>query len=350
MIKKFVQLLFILMLLVGGGGYAWYWYQISHVYALPQRQVEISPGLGVKAISRDLTAAGIVANDFWFRTFIWQKGLEEEIIAGVYELPEKASMRQLVEILTSHTTVDAAVRVRFIEGWTIANMATYLHDEYKIVEDDWYQIVGYPLQSAYNTDGQTVFDPSYEATFTFLEDRPDGVGYEGYIFPDTYLVASDGGVDAILQKAFTNFDIKFSDEMRSTIASQGKSIYEIVTIASILEREFQTLEDKKVGAGVIANRLAIGMALQMDSTVNYITGKKLAAVTATDLEVDSPYNTYMYPGLPPGPIANPGLDSLIAAVYPEETEYLYFLHDLEGNTYFAKTHDEHVANKNKYLR
>ncbi|MGB0757180.1 MAG: endolytic transglycosylase MltG [Patescibacteria group bacterium] len=359
MITKFVQgtikgiIKFIVTLGVVAAvlGFIWYSYEMNKDYTVRQQQVEISPGLGVKQISAELELAGLIHNDFVFRTYVWQKGLEEDFIAGVFDLPETMSQKDLVDILTSHNTIDNSIRITLIEGWSVDEIAETVSETLEgVTLQDVYVEIGFPQTTKNNANGQTYSNPVYEEEYVFLQDRPEGTGYEGYVFPDTYIVKETATVEDVVRKAFDNFDVKFSEEMRRDVVAQGRTIYEVVTIASILEREFQTLEDKKVGAGIIQNRLDIGMALQMDSTVNYVTGKRLPAVTFEDLEVDSPYNTYMYPGLPPGPIASPGLDSLIAAVYPDTTSFLYFLHDPAGNTHFAETFDQHVANKAKYLQ
>ncbi len=350
MLKRFMKKVILLVILGVFIGYGWYSYQVNRVYELPITQLEISSGLGVKQISAELLEAGYIHNDFLFRVYVWQKGVENKFIAGLYELPKETSMAGLVEILTSSQTKNQSVKLTFIEGWSVEDIAKYLNNKFGHDENVFYKLVGYPFSSPENNEGITTYDDSFESEYSFLLDRPDGVGYEGYIFPDTYLVDSEATLQDILRKAFDNFDVKLSDQMRADIKKQNKTIYEIVTIASILESEFRDAEDKKIGAGIINNRLDIGMALQMDSTVNYITDKNLPSVTFQDLEVDSKYNTYKYAGLPPGPIANPGLDSLVAAIYPAETDYLYFLHDAKGNTYFAKTFAEHSRNKQKYLK
>ncbi len=346
MLKKLIILAIIIIV----AGYSWYSFQINKVYEVPTTDLEISAGLGVKQISSSLHTAGYIHNDFWFRVYVWRQELEDKFIAGMYELPSELSIVELVEILTTNNTISEAVKMTLIEGWTIENIADYLNTEFGHDKNEFYRLVGYPLSDPNNTNGKTISNSDFVSEYNFLSDKPAGVGLEGYIFPDTYLISPDASLEEILSKTFDNFFIKLSDTMRTDIEKQDKSIYEIVIVASILEREFRIASDKKIGAGIIQNRLDINMALQMDSTVNYITGKNLPGVTFTDLEVDSPYNTYKYPGLIPGPISNPGLDSLVAAIYPEETDYLYFLHDIEGNTYFAKTFAEHSQNKQRYLK
>ncbi len=349
MIQKILVRVIILGMVIGVAGIGWYQWQLNRHYQVPSTTLIIEEGLGVKQISSAMQAAGYIHSDYWFRTYAWQRGLEEEFIAGTYVLPETLSMKELLEILTSHQATVDSVTVTLIEGWTVSDIAAYIESEVGILSEDFYQLAGYPLGDDRNSNGQTdSFDYSYD--YDFLTDKPSAYGLEGYLFPDTYQVVADATADQIIRKALDNFDTKLSERMRSDLAASGMSVYELVTIASILERELLTLEDKKNGASVIYNRLEIGMPLQMDSTVNFVTGGNRPSVTYADLEVDSPYNTYMYQGLPPGPIANPGLDSLIAALYPTDTNYLYFLTDPEGVAYFAATGEGHNQNRALYLR
>ncbi len=148
----------------------------------------------------------------------------------------------------------------------------------------------------------------------------------------------------------TNFGEKLNSDLRQEIIAQNKTIFEIITIASLIEKEVRTVEDKKIVSGILGNRLEIGMPLQVDATIVYITGEKSTGVSLEDLKVDSRFNTYKYKGLPLGPISNPGLESILAAIYPEENGYFYYLSTPEGKTIFNKTLDGHNRDKAKYLK
>lgn len=346
--KKVITYFILLGLVILIIGYGWYVIQMNKSYAVPAQELIIDSGLGVKQISSELAATGYIHNDFWFRTYVWQKGLEEKFIAGRYLLPEEISMRELVMLLTSNQTNELSQKFTFIEGWNASQAGNYLAEAggYDIIE--WYELVGYPLSHANNTNGVTR-SKDYSEQFTFLQDKPAGFGLEGYLFPDTYQFALNASLEDVVMRQLETMDARLTEKMRADIAAQGKTIFEIITVASILERELRSPEEKKIGAGVIKNRLELGMLLQMDSTVNFVTGKNLPSVTFTDLEVDSPYNTYKYVGLPPGPIANPGLDSIMAAIYPTGSDYLYFLTDSDGVAHFASTLAGHNQNRVKYL-
>ena len=173
---------------------------------------------------------------------------------------------------------------------------------------------------------------------------------EGYLFPDTYFFPPGIKPEDVIQVMRENFDKKLTPELRLATASRGKTISEIITMASIIEREANDSEDRKIISGILWKRTEAGMALQADATLNYLTGKKSAELTVDDLAIDSTYNTYKYPGLPLSPISNPGLESIKAAIFPENSVYWYYLHDSEGNAYYAETFEEHKENKIKYLR
>jgi UPF0755 protein len=172
---------------------------------------------------------------------------------------------------------------------------------------------------------------------------------EGYLFPDTYFfmpdIKTDGVVD-ILQK---NFEDKIKT-VEPAIVAFGKSEKEVITMASILEEEARTIEDWRIISGILWKRIEIGMPLQVDSTLGYVTGKASSELTSADLKMDSPYNTYTNKGLPPTPIANPGIETITAAVTPTTTPYLYYLSDKNGVIHYAATFADHIKNREKYLK
>lgn len=173
--------------------------------------------------------------------------------------------------------------------------------------------------------------------------------YEGYLFPDTYFVPETYTEDELLQLMRDTFAENIG-KYEPDIEQSNFSLYEILILASIIEREANSPETMKLVASVFQNRLAIGMALQADASIEYVLDKPLNELTSADLEIDSPYNTYLYPGLPPTPIGNPGLDAIEAALYPAESEYFYYITGTDGEFYFAETYDEHLRNIERYLR
>ncbi|MFH0928244.1 MAG: endolytic transglycosylase MltG, partial [bacterium] len=192
-------------------------------------------------------------------------------------------------------------------------------------------------------DAKPIKDWSLE--FPFLTDKPAMVSLEGYLFPDTYRFAMNATAEDIVRRLLREFDRKFTMELRAEAADQKRSIFEVVVLASLLEREVQSDSDKAKVADLFLRRLDAKWALQADSTVNYATGGTSPSISLEETRFDSPYNTYLYRGLPIGPISNPGLASLRAALHPEKNEYWFFLTTPTGEVRYGRNLDEHNANR-----
>ena len=185
--------------------------------------------------------------------------------------------------------------------------------------------------------------------YSFFSLLPKGVSLEGYLFPDTYFFSQKLTSEDIVKKFLTNFDNRLSSSLREEIKKQGKKLEDIIIMASIIEREVKNEEDKKTVGGIFWNRIKNGQPLQSCATIAYILGENKKQYSFEDTRIDSPYNTYLNQGLPPGPISNPGLSSIEAAVYPNGNTYNYFLSDPEtGKTIFSRTIEDHNANKYKF--
>lgn len=249
----------------------------------------------------------------------------------------------------------AEIKVTIIPGWNLRQIA---EDWVKkgIIKDsaELFSILGQP---AYN---YTAFrktapvldfsDASGTDPYPLLKTRPDNISYEGYLFPDTYQVYADASSTDVLKKIFDNLEKKITPEMRAQMQAKGLSFSELLTLASIVEKEASSNEDMNIVADIFQRRLKKHWALQSCATVNYITGKFDPGVSTADKEIDSPYNTYKYPGLPPGPISNPSLTAIKAVLNPEPNDYWYFMTGTDGVTRFAKTLEEHNYNVHKYLK
>lgn len=172
---------------------------------------------------------------------------------------------------------------------------------------------------------------------------------EGYLFPETYHFSPTPTPQEIVAAMEETF-LKRIATVQEDIKAFGKPLHEVIVMASYLEEEGRLMQTRRMIAGILWKRLSLGMPLQIDSTFAYVNGKNTYQLTTDDLQIDSPYNTYKYKGLTPTPISNPGLKAILAAVTPIQSRYLYFLSDKEGNMHYAVTHEEHVANKERYLR
>lgn len=193
-------------------------------------------------------------------------------------------------------------------------------------------------------------DFSAESYNSVLKAKPQYVSYEGYLAPDTYRIYKDATLEEVINKLIAWRLNSLEPEIFENIKISRKTFFEILTMASILEREVRSIADKKLVADIFWRRLSKNWALQADSTVHYAVAKEgNVFTTAKDRQTDSLWNTYKYPGLPPSPICNPGLDSIQAALYPEANNYWYFLTDKDGGVHYAKTLEEQNVNKYKYL-
>jgi UPF0755 protein len=328
--KKILSLIFLGALVFA----FWFAYNLfSNNTSSKDQSFAIEAGQGVNQISASLFDKGIIKNKFVFETWLWLKQQENKVVAGVYDLPKGISIYRLSNTITK-LPLNSQRSVLLPEGLDRNGVA-------EILKNKGFDADKFLLISGDKGDWQT--------EFSFLNDAPRIATLEGYIFPDTYFVDKYTTVEDFIRKTLSNFDRKLNDKLRAEIATQNQTIFEVVTLASIIEREVPNDKDKKMIADIFLKRLKINMALQSDATVNFVTGKGLAQPTYEDLEINSPYNTYKNPGLPPGPISSPGISSIEAVLYPTANDYYYFLTDKEGKVYYAKTYEEHLANKAKYL-
>jgi UPF0755 protein len=338
-----------IIVLIGLGGLIYFNIQISTKVSdnTETKLFTIESGQGVKEISANLETAGLSKSDFIFQTYIWLKQYGSKIQAGDYYIPQNLSMTGLVKMLISGDALSTERIVKIIEGWASTEIAPYLADF--AVEDGNYTKEEYIKEFMDDVDNGVFGSEIEDRNYDFLGDKPADQGLEGYLFPDTYRVFKNSDPVYMIDKMLDNFGVKLTKVLKDEIASQDKTIFEIITLASIVEHEVLTLEDKKIAAGIFYTRMENGIPLESDATVNYITGKGALQPTFADTEIQHPYNTYENRGLPPGPISNPGMDSIKAAIYPTDTDYLYFLTKPDGTTVFSKTFDEHLTNKAKYL-
>jgi UPF0755 protein len=328
------KLIFLLVLLIPGLYALDFWYQMTHQYAILEHEFEIT---AETEFIPELIDNVVIGDDF--AHFSWKLYLkllkyDRRLKAGNYQIEgDTVSRHQLIQHILRGPNKKETQQLTFIEGWSNAEYANYLDKQgirrEKVLENALIR--------------------HYSSKYLFLEDAPKNESLQGYLFPDTYEFYADATEEEILLRLLDEFERKITPEMIQHIYDTDRTLYDVVNLASIVEKEVRTLASKKTVAGIFYNRLEIGMALQSDATVNYITQSGRARSTYDDLAIDSPYNTYKYPGLPPGPIANPGYDSLIATIYPESHDYVYFLTDNNGGIYFAKTLDGHIKNRNRYL-
>jgi len=279
----------------------------------------IPSGQRTKEIAVRLAEEDVIRNQIAFYLYVRFGGAGSDLQAGEFRLNRAMDTKTIAKELT-RGTLDVWVTIP--EGWRVEEIATKLTKELDIPEQEFLKYAN-----------------------------------EGYMFPDTYMIpneATAGAVAALLQDTFNT---KLTQEMVNDAKRSGLSKESLVTIASLVEREGKNSEDRPMIAGILLNRLHQDWPLQVDATLQYALGYQSSEktwwkkeLTDYDKTIDSPYNTYKYTGLPPGPIANPGVEALRAVVYPTTTEYMFYLHDSSGKAYYAKTVEEHERNIANYLR
>ena len=279
--------------------------------------VTVVSGESLEGITETLYNNHIVRSPFFFRTIVILLGGEKRVIAGDYLLDSREGPAHLAYRLVEGKFHLPVVKMTIPEGWNIFEIGDYLEKK--------------------------LLNFNEKLFLTLAKDK------EGYLFPDTYFVSPTAKPKEIVERMYRTFEQKIISV--PGFSTTTKQIKDIVIIASLLEDEARTTESRQIISGILWKRLSIGMALQVDSTFKYINGKNTFELTADDLKINSPYNTYLYNGLPPGPIGNPGLDSIFSALNPTNTKYLYFLTSKDGKTmHYAKTFDEHKRNKELYLK
>lgn len=290
-------------------------------------------GTGQAQIASDLESQGLIKSTFFFKLYSFVTGNAGKLQAGIYDFSPSMSTAAIIDRLVKGDVMKNKVVV--LEGWNINDIAKYV-DAKKFY---------------FKKEFLAASKADYTDEFPFLKNRPKDAGLEGYLFPDTYTVPAHIMPQDFIKAALANFDKKMTPKLREEITKQKKTVFQIITMASILEKEVQSLDDKKVVAGILWKRINSGMPLQVDSTVNYATGKSEPRVSLKDLKIDSKYNTYKYLGLPAGPISNPGMSSILAAIYPTKSEYWFYLSaDGTGATVYSRTFSDHSLAISKYLK
>jgi UPF0755 protein len=332
--KKSLRIIYNILGLFLCGAFLFWWgiYVPANYFSGKSIIYTAQKGIGDDEIALELKKMDIINSSYFFRFYVVFSGKHAKLQAGTYEISSKMSTKSIIDKFVKGEVVKNNITI--IEGWNLKDIENYLIAKNICTKESFFE--------AKNKD--------YSSEFTFLQDKPISADLEGYIFPDTYEVLMADSCEQVIEKTLSNFGKKLGEKNYFEILKQKKSVFDIVILASIIEKEVIKIEDKKIVSGILNNRLDISMPLQVCSTINYITGKNDPGVFIKDTNIDSPYNTYKYIGLPKAPISNPGIDSIMAVIYPTENNYLYFLSTKEGTTIFSKTLAEHNTAIFKYLK
>jgi UPF0755 protein len=330
-VKRFA--LFVLLILIGAAAIcAWFYLGVDRPfkgYDGAEQFVEIPSGSGTSAIARRLADAGVIRDEISFKLALWLSGNARRLQAGEYRFDHAISARQVADKIARG---DVYVRpITFPEGLTAKQMAAV-------------------YESKDFGEAQEFLDATKNAALVSAVD-PVAKDLEGYLFPDTYKLPRTSTADQLVGRMVGSFMKALTPDVIEQAEARGMNVRQLVTLASIVEKETGNPAERPLVAAVYANRLKIGMGLQCDPTVIYAlerAGRYHGNLTRDDLQFDSPYNTYRYAGLPPGPIASPGRASLEAAATPADVPYLYFVSKNDGSHAFATTLDEHNRNVQEY--
>ncbi|MDE3113689.1 MAG: endolytic transglycosylase MltG [Chloroflexota bacterium] len=295
------------------------------------RTFEIERGDTAGAVAQRLEDQGIVRDRLALLLVLYDEGHEDDLQAGIHTVSAAMTTRQVAQAIAATATAQQTT-LRIIEGWRLSEITDAVTKAFpKITQDAFLKaaVVGtHPQRSLAGLDPK--------------------LPLEGFLYPDTYFFKPDATADTIVNTLLDTFESKAGATLRGATGDQKRSVYDLVKLASIVEREARDRTESPRIAGVYANRLRIGMKLDADPTIQYAVGQ-WRVLTLDDLKIDSPYNTYVVAGLPPTPICSPGVDALNAAAKPEQNDYFYFVakNDASGDHLFARTLDEQEANRKK---
>jgi UPF0755 protein len=333
-VKRIILWTFVVLIVAGAAGAGWLHYSIGQPYkgyTEAEQFVEIPPGSGPAVMGRRLAEAGVVRSATTFRLAVWLQGSGRRLQAGDYRFDTPMSATEVVDKIARGDVY--ARSITFREGLTVREMAA-------VYESGGFGPAADFIEAAKNADLVRNIDPGAR-------------DLEGYLFPDTYTIPRRATAAQLIERMVARFQKVMTPELQSQASARGLSVRELTTLASLVEKETGKPEERTVVAGVYSNRLKIGMGLQCDPTVIYalmLAGRYDGNIRRDDLKIDSPYNTYRYAGLPPGPIAAPGEASLQAAANPADVPYLYFVSRNDGSHVFSTTLDEHNRNVNEFQR
>lgn len=289
--------------------------------------IDVKQGSSAASVADLLLEKGLIKNTFAFKLYLKQNQLADQLKAGRIVLQENFNLKAIADALVEGKSEEAAVTL--LEGWTLKQIGQYLEE------------AGLTTLETFENCAA-----SCEFIFDFL---PQGY-VEGYLYPDTYFVNAGSYSDqAFISRLISTLENKLTDEDWQAVENSGRTFEEIMIMASIVEREERNESERPTVAGILWDRFDNGVGLGADATVLYALGRTKGGLTYHDLQIDSPYNTRKYRGLPPTPICNPSISSIRAALFPKKTDYFYYLHDSDGKIHYAETLEEHNANKAKYL-
>ncbi|NLB89316.1 MAG: endolytic transglycosylase MltG [Syntrophomonadaceae bacterium] len=287
------------------------------------KDIVIPEKSSARQIAKILLENDLIHSERAFLTYCKRYGYDSSLKAGHYQFSRSQSLKEIVEAIAQGRIVTITFTIP--EGYTVDQIGNLLISKGICTEDDWEEAINKKYDYPFLRYSDDVRNP-----------------LEGFLFPDTYRISENTNAQTIIKLMLNNFESIWQANYAKQAEEANRDVYEVITIAAMIEKEAMVGKERPTIAGVIENRLRIGMPLQIDATVLYALGKHKEKVYNIDSLVDSPYNTYKYNGLPPGPIASPGQAAINAALNPEKHDYYYYVAKGDGSHYFSKTHDEHI--------
>lgn len=295
--------------------------------------VEIPKGAGISTMSDILYENNLIKNKDLFKVVVKLSNKVPSIKAGKYLLNKTYSNNDILNILASGKLYNDGIKVTIPEGSTSKEIVFILTNKKLGIKENYERLINSPKD--------------FYKEYSFLKE--DGItSLEGFLYPETYYFDKNASEKEILSTMISRFKNVYTDELKDRQKSLDMTLAQVVNLASIVEKEAVKDEDRPTIASVFYNRLDIGMPLQSDATIQYIFEERKKIVTYNDLKIDSPYNSYKNKGLPPTPIASPGISSIKATLYPEETEYLYFVAKMDGGNNYSTNYEQHLKYVKEY--
>ena len=330
--RRSIFIAILLLAIIAGSGWQLFNSQFQPVDANDKtyQDIIIPASSTARQIADILEEKNLIHSQRAFLSYCKKHGYDSSLMAGHYQFSRSQPLADIAEAIATGKVVTISFTIP--EGYTAKQIGDLLVKKNIVTRESWDQAV------AANYD------------YTFLKGSPPGEkGLEGFLFPDSYIISEDTSARQILDAMLSHFELLWQQEFAALAKSRGQSINEVVTIASLIEEEARVSNERSIISGVIYNRLQRDMLLQIDATILYCLPKHQEVLYYRDLEVDNPYNTYLYPGLPPGPITNPGKKSIEAALIPDKHNYLYYVSKGDGSHHFSETYAQHLAAKGKYI-
>lgn len=330
--KIFLGVVIITVGIVGGFFFFWYGENKSTGSLTEDTIFVVEPGEASSTVAEKLKEQGAIQSKYIFLAHLAKNGNRNKLQQGRYTITPTDTVVSIADRMIKGEVTRTDVSITFPEGWPARLMAERLTKN------------GLPgaefFEKAMNPD------PNLRTKYSFLQSNPPSATLEGFLFPDTYYFPPDATADDIINRMLTTFGKKLTPDIEAAAKARQRTLFELITLASIVEEEGRKTEDRKIIADVFWKRLAIGQPFQSDATVNYVLGTFKDQPTLEDIKNESPYNTYVHAGLTPGPISNPSLESIQATAFPTPNPYYYFLNNLETREmYFGVTYDDHLANR-----